>query len=73
MVLQRLYPEADVRWVAGPRESGADVIVQIPNRFGELPWLIVIQVKNYQGEIGPAVFMQLSAQTATAKKESCCA
>jgi hypothetical protein len=33
MVLQRLYPEADVRWVAGPRESGADVIVQIPNRL----------------------------------------
>jgi hypothetical protein len=59
MVLQRLYPEADVRWVAGPREAGADVIVQIPNRFGELPWLIVVQVKNYQGEIGPAVLMQL--------------
>ena len=59
MVLQRLYPEADVRWVAGPRESGADVIVQIPNPFGELPWLIVVQVKNYQGEIGPAVLTQL--------------
>lgn len=59
MVLQRLYPEADVRWVAGPRESGADVIVQIPNHFGELPWLIVVQVKNYQGEIGTAVLTQL--------------
>jgi Restriction endonuclease len=59
MVLQRLYPEADVRWVAGPRESGADVIVQIPNHFGGLPWLIVVQVKNYQGEIGPAVLTQL--------------
>ena len=59
MVLQRLYPEADVRWVAGPRESGADVVVQIPNPFGELPWLIVVQVKNYQGEIRPAVLTQL--------------
>lgn len=58
-VLQRLYPEADVRRVAGPHESGADLIVQIPNRFGDLPWLIVVQVKNYQGEIGPAVLTQL--------------
>jgi hypothetical protein len=59
MVLQRLYPEADVRSVAGPRESGADLIVHIPNRFGELPWVIVVQVKNYQGEIRTDVLTQL--------------
>jgi hypothetical protein len=67
--LQHLYPEANVRWVAGPRESGADVIVQIPNHFGELPWLIVVQVKNYQGQIGPAVLTQLKAAHGYYSKE----
>jgi hypothetical protein len=59
MVLTNLYPGADVRWVGGPQEYGADVIVQIPNYFGGLPWLIVVQVKNYAGEIGAAVLTQL--------------
>jgi len=59
MVLANLYPGADVRWVGGPEEYGADVIVQIPNHFGGLPWLIVVQVKNYTGEIGAAVLTQL--------------
>jgi hypothetical protein len=60
MVLTNLYPGADVRWVGGPQEDGADLIVQIPNYFGgPLPWLIVVQVKNYTGEIGSAVLTQL--------------
>jgi hypothetical protein len=59
LVLQSLYRGADVRWVAGPQEIGADVIVQLPNHFGDIPWLIVVQVKNYTGEIGPAVLKQL--------------
>jgi hypothetical protein len=57
--LGRLYPSTNVRWVAGPREDGADVVVQLPNHFGGFPWLIVVQVKNYAGEIGPAVLQQL--------------
>ena len=59
VVLKILYPGADVRWVAGRQEYGADVVVQLMNHFGGLPWLIVIQVKNYTGEIGPAVLEQL--------------
>jgi len=58
-VLGNLYPGADVRWVGGPQEYGADVIVQIPNHFGGLPWMILVQVKNYIGEIGTAVLAQL--------------
>jgi len=60
LVLKNLYPGADVRWVAGRQENGADVVIQIPNHFGGLPWLIVVQVKNYTGEIGPAVLEQLN-------------
>ena len=59
LVLKNLYPGADVRWVAGPQERGADVIIQLPNHFGGVPWLIVVQVKNYIGEIGPAALEQL--------------
>jgi hypothetical protein len=59
LVLRNLYPGADVRWVAGPQEYGADVVVQLMNHFGGLPWLIVVQVKNYTGKIGPAVLEQL--------------
>ena len=59
MVLRNLYPGADVRWVAGPQEYGADVVVQLMNHFGGLHWLILVQVKNYTGEIGSAVLEQL--------------
>lgn len=59
LVLKNLYPGADVRWMGGPQECGADVVVQIRNHFGGLPWLILIQVKNYTGEIGTAVLNQL--------------
>jgi hypothetical protein len=58
-VLQKLYPRAYIRWVAGSMEYGADIIVQLTNHFGGLPWLIVVQVKNYTGEIGPQVLLQL--------------
>jgi len=59
LILKNLYPGADVRWVAGPQEHGADIIIQLPNHFGGLPWLIVVQVKNYMGEIGSATLEQL--------------
>lgn len=58
-VLSKLYPGADIRWVAGPQEHGADIVVQVPNYFGGLPWLILVQVKNYTGELGVAVLEQL--------------
>ena len=38
-----------------PAEYGADVVVQLTNHFAGPHWLIVIQVKDYSGEIGPAV------------------
>ena len=67
-VLRNLYGVArssndnrgfDIRWTAGRYEDGADVVVQIPNHFGGVPWLIVIQVKNYRGEIGSGVLSQI--------------
>lgn len=59
IALEGLYPGSAVRWVAGPREMGADVVVQIRNPFRGAPWLIVVQVKNYVGRIGAAVVDQL--------------
>lgn len=58
-VLKNLYPGADILWTGGPREQGADIVVDIPNLFGALPWRIIVQVKNYTGEIGKAVLDQL--------------
>lgn len=57
--LEGLYPGTDVHWVAGPNERGADVTVQISDPFGGLPWLILVQVKNYTGRIGADVVVQL--------------
>ncbi len=58
-VLTNLYPRAEIINVGGPTEEGADIIIKIPNHFGEMPWIIAIQVKNYEGEIGPEVLTQL--------------
>ena len=58
-VLSQLYPGVKVRWTGGANEQGADIILQIPNHFETLPWLIVIQVKNYSGEIDEAVLKQI--------------
>jgi hypothetical protein len=57
--MEGLYPGSDVRWVGGPQEHGADVVVQIRNPFSGVPWLILVQVKNYSGEIGADVIKQL--------------
>ena len=59
--LKRLYPEAEVDWVAGSQEEGADVVVYIPDYFSEDggSWVIPVQVKNYTGEIGAHVLNQL--------------
>ena len=54
LVIGNLYPGSIVRWVGGPVEMGADVVVEIPNYFGGSPWLVIIQVKNYTGTLGPS-------------------
>ncbi len=60
LMFERLYPGANVEWVAGSSEQGADVVVKLRNPFDDgSPWLMVIQVKNYQNEIGTSVLGQL--------------
>lgn len=59
-VLRNFYPGTDVKWTAGSGEHGADIVIQIPNHFDDAPsWLIVVQVKNYSGEIGIEVLNQI--------------
>jgi hypothetical protein len=58
-VLTQLYPMADVICTGGPKEQGADIVIKIPNRFGVLPWIIAVQIKNYSGQIGADVLSQL--------------
>lgn len=58
--LRRLYPGSEVQRTAGSHEHGADIVVYIPNYFGdEEPWLILIQIKNSNDEIGPEVLKQI--------------
>lgn len=59
LVIGNLYPGANIRWVGGPADMGADVIVEIPNHFSGSPWLVIIQVKNYSGVLGSSVLQQL--------------
>lgn len=59
VVMGNLYPGANIRWVGGPSEMGADVIVEVPDYFGGSPWLVIIQVKNYTGTIGHDVLAQI--------------
>ena len=68
-VMKNLYPGANVRWVGGPAEMGADVIVEVPDYFGGLPWLIIIQVKNYSGTIGIDVLEQIKTAHGHYSKE----
>jgi len=56
--LASLYPEAEVRRVAGPNEHGADVLLTIPNHFGGLNWLVPVQVKDHIGETGSDSIMK---------------
>ncbi len=59
VVMGNLYPGANIRWVGGPSEMGADVIIEVPDCFGGSPWLVIIQVKNYTGTIGHEVLAQI--------------
>jgi hypothetical protein len=59
-VIRNLYPGLDIRWTAGPNENGADIVAAVPDYFGiGLSWLIVVQVKNYTGDIDARVLEQI--------------
>jgi len=52
----------DVRVIhtGGPAEKGADIEIHIPNPFAPAdPWTIVLQVKDYRGDVGVEVASQL--------------
>jgi predicted Mrr-cat superfamily restriction endonuclease len=65
------FPGARVTHTGGPSERGADFEIELLNPFGGAPWIIVVQVKDYQGEIGAEVAHQLrdAIQTRNQKKE----
>jgi len=71
LILRKLYPSpgADILWVGGPSENGADVVVKIQNHFGGSPWLVIIQVKNYTGILGSAALDQLKTAYACYRKD----
>jgi len=59
-VLKNLYQGLEIRKTAGSGEHGADFVIEIPDFFDEdIPWYILIQVKNYVGEIGEQVLNQI--------------
>lgn len=58
--LQPLMSQVVVQHIGGPSEAGADLEIVIPNPFmPDRPWLIAVQVKDYQGAISPHVLGQL--------------
>ncbi|MTI15911.1 hypothetical protein E1162_01510 [Rhodobacteraceae bacterium RKSG542] len=63
------FPTGQIKATGGPREQGADLVVELPNPFGGEPWIIVIQVKDYRDEVGAEVIGQLE-QAITAYSEA---
>ena len=65
------FPGARVTHTGGPSERGADFEIELLNPFGGAPWTIVVQVKDYKGEIGAEVAGQLrdAIQTRNQKNE----
>ena len=59
LTLRSHFPTAEVVHTGGPSEQGADVTIEIPDPFGGPTWVIVIQIKDYEGEVGPEVAAQL--------------
>lgn len=48
-----------IEYIGRPTACGTEIVINIPNPFDEqFPWIIVIQVKNYKGEIGVEVAEQ---------------
>ena len=57
--LESLFP-VSVLHTGGPRESGADIEIRIPNPFEEdRDWVVPVQVKDYEGEVPEVVINQL--------------
>ena len=57
--LESLFP-VSVLHTGGPRESGADIEIRIPNPFKEnRDWVVPVQVKDYEGEVPEVVTNQL--------------
>jgi len=57
--LESLFP-VSVSHVGGPHEYGADIEIVIPNPFSEnRDWIVPVQVKDYEGEVGDEVAEQL--------------
>lgn len=59
LALRSHFPTATVEKTGGRSERGSDVTVEIPDPFGGATWVIVVQVKDYDGEIGAGVSGQL--------------
>ena len=59
LALKAHFPTAVVKATGGPSEHGSDVTIEIPDPFGGPVWVIVVQVKDYQGEVGAHVAGQL--------------
>ena len=57
--LESLFPVSVFR-TGGPRESGADIEIRIPNPFQEdRDWVVPVQVKDHEGEVSEGVADQL--------------
>ena len=55
-----LMREVEVRHTGGPSERGADLEIHIPNPFSPAePWIVAVQMKDYDGEIGSDVAAQM--------------
>ena len=58
-VLEPLFP-VSVHHTGGPHERGADIEIVIPNPFDEnRDWIVPVQVKDNEGEVGGEVADQL--------------
>jgi len=66
--IQTHFPMAAVEHTGGPNEHGADIEVVLENPFGGAPWIIVVQVKDYEGEIGSHVVGQLREAVESRRK-----
>lgn len=59
LALKAHFPTAEVKKTGGRSEQGSDVTIEIPDPFGGPVWVIVVQIKDYEGEVGPKVAGQL--------------
>ena len=55
-----------VHGTGGPHERGADIEIVIPNPFEENQcWIVPVQVKDYEGEVGAEVADQPLSRAAS--------